>query len=36
MQPSPSEKVEIMRLVEESRLPARRTLEILSIARASF
>jgi transposase InsO family protein len=36
MKPSPSEKVEIIRLVEESHLPARRTLEILGIARSSF
>jgi transposase InsO family protein len=36
MKPSPSEKVEIIRLVEASHLPARRTLEILGIARSSF
>ena len=36
MKPSPSEKVEIMRLVEESHLPTRRTLEILGIPRSSF
>ena len=36
MKPSPSDKVEIIRLVEESHLPARRTLEILGIARSSF
>ena len=36
MKPSPSEKVEIIRLVEESHLPTRRTLEILGIARSSF
>jgi putative transposase len=36
MKPSPSEKVEIIRLIEESHLPARRTLEILGIARSSF
>ena len=36
MKPSPSEKVEIIRLVEESHLPARRTLELLGIARSSF
>jgi transposase InsO family protein len=36
MKPSPSEKVEIIRLVEESHLPVRRTLEILGIARSSF
>jgi hypothetical protein len=28
MKPSPSEKVEIIRLVEESYLPARRTLAV--------
>ena len=36
MKPSPSEKVEIIRLVEESHLPTRRTLEILGISRSSF
>ena len=36
MKPSPSDRVEIIRLVEESHLPARRTLEILGIARSSF
>ena len=36
MKPSPSDRVEIIRLVEESRLPARRQLEILGIARSSF
>ena len=36
MKPSPSEKVEIIRLVEESHLPVRRTLEILGIACSSF
>ena len=36
MKPSPSEKVEIIRLVEESHLPTRRTLEILGIPRSSF
>ena len=36
MKSSPSEKVEIMRLVEESHLPTRRTLEILGIPRSSF
>jgi putative transposase len=34
--PSPSDRVEIIRLVEESHLPACRTLEILGIARSSF
>ena len=34
MKPSPSDRVEIIRLVEESRLPARRQLEILGIARS--
>ena len=36
MKPSPSDRVEIIRLVEESHLPARRTLELLGIARSSF
>ena len=36
MKPSPSDRVEIIRLVEESHLPVRRTLEILGIARSSF
>jgi putative transposase len=36
MKPSPSDKAEIIRLVEESHLPACRTLEILGIARSSF
>jgi len=36
MKPSPSDRAEIIRLVEESHLPARRTLEILGIARSSF
>jgi putative transposase len=36
MKPSPSDRVEIIRLVEESHLPARRTLEILGIGRSSF
>jgi transposase InsO family protein len=36
MKPSPSDRVEIIRLVEDSHLPARRTLEILGIARSSF
>jgi transposase InsO family protein len=36
MKPSPSDRVEIIRLVEESHLPTRRTLEILGIARSSF
>lgn len=36
MKPSPSEKVEIIRVVEESHLPTRRTLEILGIPRSSF
>lgn len=36
MKPSSSDRVEIIRLVEESHLPARRTLEILGIARSSF
>ena len=36
MKPSPSDKVEIIRIVEESYLPARRTLEILGVPRSSF
>jgi putative transposase len=36
MKPSPSDKAEIIRLVEESHLPARRTLEVLGIARSSL
>ena len=36
MKPSPSDRVEIIRLVEESHLPARRMLEILGIARSNF
>ena len=32
----PSEKAEIIRLVEQSHLPARRTLELLGIPRATF
>jgi len=36
MKPSPSDRVEIICLVEGSHLPARRTLEILGIARSSF
>jgi putative transposase len=36
MKPSLSDRVEIIRLVEESHLPARRTLELLGIARSSF
>ncbi len=36
MKPSLSDRVDIIRLVEESHLPARRTLEILGIARSSF
>jgi len=36
MKQSPSDKVEIIRIVEESHLPARRTLEILSVPRSSF
>jgi putative transposase len=36
MKPSPTDQVEIIRLVEESHLPARRTLELLRIARSSF
>ena len=31
-----SDKVEIIRLVEQSHLPTRRTLEMLGISRASF
>ena len=34
MKPSPSDRVEIIQLVEESHLPARRQLEILGIARS--
>ena len=36
MKPSPSDKAEIIRIVEESHLPARRTLEILGVPRSSF
>ena len=36
MKPSPSEKLEIIRLVEDSHLPARRTLEIQGIVRSNF
>jgi putative transposase len=36
MKPSPPDRVEIIRLVEEAHLPARRTLEILGIARSSL
>jgi putative transposase len=36
MKPSPSDRVEIIRLVKDFHLPARRTLELLSIARSSF
>jgi transposase InsO family protein len=36
MKPSPSDKAEIIRLVEESHLPTRRTLEILGTPRSSF
>jgi putative transposase len=36
MKPSPSDRVEIIRLVEGPHLPARRTLELLGIARSSF
>ena len=32
----PSEKLEIIRLVEQSHLPARKTLEKLGVSRASF
>jgi predicted DNA-binding protein (UPF0251 family) len=31
-----SEKLEIIRLVEQSHLPARRTLEKLGVSRATF
>ena len=36
MRVSPSDKTEIIRLVEQSHLPARRTLEKLGIPRSSF
>jgi len=36
MKPSPWDKAEIIRIVEESHLPARRTLEILGVPRSSF
>src|SRR6516165_8304601 len=36
MRYSPSDKTEIIRLVEQSHLPARRTLERLGIPRSSF
>ena len=36
MRYSPSDKIEIIRLVEQSHLPARRTLEKLGIPRSSF
>jgi putative transposase len=36
MKPSSSDRAEIIRLVEESHLPARRTLELLGIAHSSF
>jgi hypothetical protein len=36
MKPSPSGKVEIIRLVEDSHLPTRRTLEIPGNAQSSF
>jgi putative transposase len=36
MRHSSSDKIEIIRLVEQSRLPARRTLEKLGIPRSSF
>ena len=36
MRYSPSDKTEIIRLVEQSTLPARRTLEKLGIPRSSF
>jgi putative transposase len=36
MRYSASDKIEIIRLVEQSHLPARRTLEKLGIARSSF
>jgi putative transposase len=32
----PSEKLEIIRLVEQSHLPARKTLEKLGVSRTSF
>ena len=36
MRVSPSDKTEIIRLVEQSHLPARRTLEKLGVPRSSF
>jgi len=36
MRYSASDKIEIIRLVEQSHLPARRTLERLGIPRSSF
>jgi putative transposase len=36
MRYSPSDKTEIIRLVEQSHLPARRTLDKLGIPRSSF
>jgi putative transposase len=36
MRYSASDKIEIIRLVEQSHLPARRTLEKLGIPRSSF
>jgi len=36
MKPSPWDKAEIIRIVEESHLPARRTLEILGVPRSRF
>jgi hypothetical protein len=36
MRYSPSDKTEIIRVVEQSHLPARRTLEKLGIPRSSF
>ena len=36
MRYSPSDKTEIIRLVDQSTLPARRTLEKLGIPRSSF
>jgi putative transposase len=36
MKPSPSDRAEIIRVVEESHLPARRMLELLDIASSSF
>ena len=36
MKPSATDKVEIIRIVENSHLPARRTLEILGVPRSSF